>query len=250
MADYDTAQNIVNGTAVEVGLDPVTDIFVTSDRAFRQLRYLLNAAGKELLRMALWRDLIREHSITTDAADSGTYDLPSDFAYMIPQTHWSRTDDLPWYGPLSPQDWQYIEGRGLSSQTIYASFRLRERKIRVYPNDPVPDAKTLVFEYVANTWVEGQESFEAGDGSDYKTEIEETSDYVLYPPILMQKMLKMKFLEAKGFDSARAREDFNEIFDTTLGQDKSAPIINAGGRSQLFPYIDGWRNVPDTGFGG
>ena len=113
----------------------------------------------------------------------------------------------------------------------------------VFPYDPVPDAKTLVVEYIRNTWIVN----DAGDT--YYTRVNAQDDKVLFDPILIKTFLKVKFLEAKGFDSRSARADFNEMMDSVPGQEKDAPILNAGGHIRVYPYLDGRLNVPDSNFG-
>ncbi len=134
-----TAGGILNRVAAEVGLTPSIDPYSDSDPAYVQLQHLLNIAGEELATMFPWEQLQKEHTITTSSLDSGDYALPSDFNYMIPQTGWERAQNVPLFGPLSPQDWQYLLGRGLVNQTIYASFRLKTGYFSIFPQPP-PDA--------------------------------------------------------------------------------------------------------------
>ena len=102
---YWNAGQIINQALVEVGLESVQDPFTSSDNAHKQMVALLNAAGKELVRMFQWQSLARKHVIDTPApSGDGVYDLPEDFAYMIPQTHWNETDAVPLFGPTSPAD--------------------------------------------------------------------------------------------------------------------------------------------------
>ncbi len=243
MSTYWSANQIITQASAEVGLTPVLDPIASADPAFRQMRYLLDAVGKELLRMSKWESLVVRHLITTPSLlGDGVYDLPADFGYMIPQTSWNETDAVPLFGPLSAQDWSYLEGRGLVSSTIYISFRLQRRKFTVFPNDTEQSDKNLFFEYISTGWVEDV------TGARF-SEIQQGTDIVLYPEILAVKFLKVKFLEAKGFDSSKARDDFNELLDSTIGQDKSAPVLNAGGWGNTFPYLDSWYNTPNSGFG-
>jgi len=243
MAYYEDVSSIINGAAVECGLEPAVDVLASSNPAFIQLRYLLDAAGQELVKMADWQELIKEHSITTDALDSGEYALPEDFDHMINQTGWDRTNQNPLSGPASAQTWQYLKARDYISGSMFIVFRLKQQKFSVLPNNPVPDGINIVFEYIRNTWCS------RNDGAVLYTKVQQTSDLVLFPPILVKKFLKVKFLEAKGFDSEKARDDFASIFDAATGQDKPAPVLNAGAL-RGFPYIDANRNVPYTDFGG
>ena len=96
MARQDTANTIINRVAVEVGLTAVTDPVADADPAFKQLTGLLTAAGQELVELHQWQVLRQEYEFTTVAAtDTGIYDLPADFSYMIDQSGWDQTNNVP-----------------------------------------------------------------------------------------------------------------------------------------------------------
>lgn len=242
MAIYETCNQIINDAAIELGtaIEEQADVFASTDIGYLQLIALCNACGRQLLREVIWAELTKEHSIVTDG--SGDYALPSDWGYMIPQTDWDQTNGIELFGPLSPQGWQYLEGRGLSAQTIYASFRIRTGYVSIYPQNTT--GKTLAFEYVRNTWCSDDEA-----GTTWYDRLQDSTTIVRYPPVLFVKLLKAKYLEAKGFDSQKARDEYNILFDAITGQDKSAPILNAGRPRTGHPYLDPHRNIPDTGYG-
>lgn len=238
-----TANNIINRVAAELGLLPVENAYASTDPAFIQMKYLLNVAGEELLMATEWELLTKEYSFVTQQGDSGDYPLPADFFSMINQTGWDRTENVPLMGALSPQQWQYLLGRDLVSQTIYASFRLNEGLFKLFPQPP-PTGLDIHYEYVTKNWVQ--------DGTNptaYKDEITSGADTPLYDKTLISRYLKVKMLEAKGFDSTKAQDDFNQVFSFLTGRDKSPPTLNAGSGGG-FPYLDAYRNLPDTGYGG
>ena len=241
--EFDTANQILNDTAAEIGVSPVSDPFSSSNQVFAQMKHILNSAGRELVRYHTWEQLQREHTITTLNTDSGDYPLPDDFSYMTDQTGWERKENVPLWGPLSAQDWQYLLGRDLVSHTIYASFRIAQGLFRIFPQPP-PDGLDIHFEYISRNWVEDGQS--AGT---FTSRTSTGSDKVLYEPILMVKLLKAKYLEAKGFDSTGARNDFGLEFGAITGQEKGAPILNAAILGREFPYLEPYRNLPDTGYG-
>jgi hypothetical protein len=238
-----TANDILNRVGVEVGLDPVNDPYSTTDKSYVQMRYLLNVAGEELCQAYEWGDLVEEHSIQTQATDSGDYDLPADFLYMINQTGWERAESVPLYGPLSAQDWQYLLGRDLVSHTIYASFRLKEGKFSIFPQPP-PDGLDIHFEYIRRNWV-----LEAGTTDSFTDSVETGGDVPIFNRTLISRYLKVKWLEAKRFDSTRAQADLNQIFEQLTGRDKGSKILSAGRNARGYPYLNSWTSVPDTGFG-
>jgi len=240
---YITAEDVINRAAVQCGLTSSSDVFASTDTNFIQLRSLLTQCGQELLESHEWEYLRREHSIVTSSADDGSYALPSDFAYMINQTGWDRTNDLPVSGPLSAQQWQYLKGRGFSNSTIYVSFRIMQNEFHVYPDDPVPDALSIYFEYISRNWV-----IPASDPSSYEDKVQANGDTILFTPVMIVQYLKFKFLEAKGFDSASALAAFKTSYMKETGLNQGAPILNAGAINNRFPLLD-HRNIPYTNFG-
>lgn len=245
MARFKTINNIVNQVAVEVGIPKAENIFASADSAMEQFIYLSNSAGYELLQNEAWQGLVREHAITTQAGDSGDYPLPSDFAYMLNQTGWDRTNNVPLLGPISAQQWQYLEGRDLVSQTIYASFREREGLFSLFPQPP-PVGLSIHFEYTSRNWVNSKG---LQDPAVYADAVTDSSDVVLYEPILFERLLKVRFLEARGFDTTAAIAALETAFISWAGKDKGAPILSAGGSRRGFPYLDNFNNVPDTKYG-
>lgn len=245
MARYDTAGDIVNAVAAEVGLTPVSDPYASTDPAFIQMRNILGTAGKEMLTLHQWNKFVKEHSITTAVPpDTGNYDLPEDFAWMIDQTGWTPTNagaGLPLGGPLSEQDWTYLVNTNLASSTIYVSFKLSQGQFQVLPQPP-PDGTEINFEYISRWWVA-----EPTTTTGTKEAPESSDDVVLYEPILIIKFLKLRFLEAKGFDTTAATAQFLTMFQAWTGKDTSAPILNMA-RMRFFPYL-GYRNIPETNYG-
>lgn len=241
---YITAQDIINRAAIASGLSSVGDVFASTDPSFVQLRSLLTTCGQELVESYEWEYLRREHSIVTDAGtDDGTYPLPNDFGYMINQTGWDRTNDLPISGPLSAQQWSYLKGRDLASSTIYVSFRIMQNEFTVYPDNPVPDALTITFEYISRNWV-----IPISDPNSYEDKVQANGDIILFSPVMMVQYLRYKFLDAKGFDTQSALTAFTASYMKQTGRNKGAPILNAGGGRDRFPLL-GYGNVPDTNYG-
>ena len=245
MARFSTASNILNQVAVECGLSPETDPYSSTNDAFIQLQYLLNTAGIELVMYNEWQALIKEYNFTTDTATypDGEYALPSDYAYMIDQTGWNRSQDVPIGGPFTAQDWAYATGRGLNGSTIYASFRVWENLLQFFP-EPPQDAQDISFQYMGRNWIAV-----TGSTDPTKDAVTVGTDVVLFEPILIQRYLKTKFLDVKGFDTTSSQADFDQIYKILTGKDTGARIVNAGNAGRGYPYLDNYRNTPDTNFG-
>jgi hypothetical protein len=238
-----TATEIINRVAAECKLTPVTDPYTTSDSNFTTLTYLLNIAGEELCQLYPWEFLVQEHSIVTSDTDSGDYDLPADFLYMLNQTGWERSEGVPLYGPLSAQDWQYLLGRDLVSHTIYASFRLKDGKFSIFPQPP-PNGLDIHFEYIARNWV-----IDSGTGNTLQGQVDAGADTPLFDRTLLSRYLKVKWLEANRLDTTKAQADLNQMFEMLTAHDKGAQILTAGRNARGYPYLSAYSNVPDTGYG-
>jgi len=251
MADFErfqSANQLIDRVSVEVGLGTNESAYTSNDAALQQLTYMLDTAGQELLRMNQWQQLQKIHSFLTDsgpdASPTGVYDLPADFDHMIDQTQWDQTNRLPIYGSLSPQDWEYLEGRQLANSTIYASFRKREGKMYMFPSPP-PDGLTIQFEYMSRGWVESTVDTE----TPYQDHVQVGSDIVQYDPPLVISFLKLKFFEARGFDTTKAEGAFNRAFAAACSSDTAAPVLNVSGNLRRYPYLNSWSNLPDTNYG-
>lgn len=233
---------ILNRVAAEVGLEPVEDPYARNEQHFRQMQYLLQTCGEELALAHPWEFLNSEHQFTTDDTTypTGEYPLPTDFHYMIPQTGWNRSDNTPLGGPLDAQEWTCLLGSG-TINSIYVSFRLADRMFKIYPAPP-PDGLDINFEYQKSTWCYAPTEPTVG-----KDTITEGTDIVLFDRTLITRMLKLKWLESKGFDTTKAQDDFNQAFGFLTGKDKSGKILSIGGPhgKKLLTMA----NVSDTGYG-
>jgi len=243
MARLSSVNDIINRAAVEVGLNKDNNPVSSTDETFIQLTELLNAAGQEMVELNPWQVLEKGYRVLTAEGDSGSYDLPDDYSYMIDQTGWDKTNRVAMGGPLSAQDWSYLDGRDLISQSIYASFRQVDNKFELFPQPP-PENLKIRFEYISINWVQEQ-----GQAQGNRDDIGTGSDIVLYDPIMMVRFLKCKFLEAKGFDASSARLEFENMFNSRTGKDEGAPILSASNNSRGFPYLHPYYNTGDTGFG-
>jgi hypothetical protein len=250
MSRFQTAGDLINRVAVSIGLNKVPNPFASSDPAFIQLCALATEAGQDLVQECAWQQLERTHSFTTTVPpDTGIYDLPADFGYMIDQTGWQQGSPgaaYPLLGPASPQWWSYLEASQLYTVTIYAFFRIAEGKLQLWPQPP-PNGIPIAYKYISRDWV--LDGTSPPTAPVYKDNVGTSSDTPLFEPILFLKKLKLMWLQAKGFDTGYAKDEFVTALESWKGKDKSAPILSLNGpRQYSAPYLSDW-NVPETGFG-
>jgi hypothetical protein len=255
---YDTAGNILNGSAIELGLGSQADPFASPDPNWRQLVALLNHAGRDLMRRD-WRQLV----VTSQLVKNGTWTLPAgwsvvagttddlsvpqDFRCLIDQSGWNQSTRLPLGGPLTPQLWEYRKSSPVGS--IFAEFRMDTNRLRLLPT-PLPNY-TIQLEYQSRAWV-----IPAGTGlGDGNTlgpagadAVTAASDYVLFDPELASHALKLAWKREKGFDTTTAQEDFDEDLARCLEDQISARVLGTTG-PRANPHLIDIMNLPDTGFG-
>ena len=249
---FKTANEIINQVAVEVGLTKQSDVFSSTDESFTRMVALLNSCLQEMGETFDWeitnrRAIIAPLDYIGQGNPQGVYDLPTDFNYLINQTMWDRSNDVP-VTTLSPQEWSLLNGEDLVTHTIYASFRIKQGKISIFPwagdnatSPPSADSFDISYEYVSTSTVKR-------NGDEYDSEIEGPGDIILFPHYTFERLLKARFLASKGFDTSEAAAQYNASLRGRMGKDKGAPILNVGGARIGNRFINGC-NVPDTGYG-
>jgi hypothetical protein len=249
MARFQTVGDLINRAALTLIGAKVADPFASPDPVFIQLRTLATECGQDLVQANAWQQLERSHAFTTGSADSGLYELPVNFGYMIDQTGWTYgvpTGAYPLLGPSSAQWWSYLQASELYTVTLYAWFRVAEGKLQLWPQPPPPEIP-VAYKYVSRDWVrDGSSSLEAPV---YKDEVTQSSDVPLYEPILFLKKLKLAFLQAKGFDTTKAEDEYVMALEAWTGKDTSAPVLSLNGPIQHHRWLNALDNVPETGYG-
>jgi hypothetical protein len=240
---WDTAAQVVNDAAVELGLTSadVAEPFGSRDANLLQLCRLLKAAGKDLVRAFAWTHLTKQHTFDTVAAQA-TYSLPSDFGRLVDTTGHDRTSQAPLLGPLSAQGWQTLAASGTSG-TTGLFFRLVGGDLSLYPTPS--SAVTVAFEYVSRYWVQPADS-----GGSVPTSSGPTAgtDACWFDSHLLTRALKLRFLQAKGFDATAAQDDYLSALVQAQGADGAAPILNLSGRSAGGHRLLDGGNVPEGGW--
>jgi hypothetical protein len=133
-----------------------------------------------------------------------------------------------------------LEARQLGGTTLYIQFQVEQNKINFYfvPDDP----QDISISYTSRGWVRldsdptKREDYVTADG-----------DTILFDPLLVQKMLRLKWRANKGFDTQSQYQEFQSFLDTVRSKDIPAPDLSLS-RQAGYPYL-GYYNMPDTGFG-
>jgi hypothetical protein len=120
---------------------------------------------------------------------------------------------------------------------------MKEDQLSLYPQPP-NYGNELYFEYINRNWV-----LDSSTGNTYIDKCNTGSDIPQFNRTLLGRMLKVKYLEAKGFDTSKAQADLNQSFQLTTARNKGAPVLSTNRNSRGFPYLN-YDSLPETGYGG
>jgi hypothetical protein len=179
-----------------------------------------------------------------DAATSGTiyfqkvkYDFPDDYDAIVPRTQWDKSKLWEMLGPESAQQWEWLLS-GFISTGPRIRWRLLGGYFQIWPGYSVNE--NLGFEYRSKGW--------ANDSSGtVQNSFTADSDTCIYPDRLMVLSTKLKYFQAKGFDTTALYRDYMTEFDTSVAQDTSAANLSFAPRPGTV--LIGWDNIPDSGYG-
>jgi hypothetical protein len=252
---YKTASEIVLDAGRDLGLGSVADPFASTDTKWRSLIGFLKNAGQWLAEKYEWRQLLVEAVLAKaggvwtlptgwSVASGDVLNLPADFAGMVEQTGWDRTNQWPLAGPISVQRWQYHMATVLTD--VFAEFRIDTNQVRFLPT-PLAD-RTLALEYKSRAWVWPAATPFAAPGNtmgpDGQDEPLVAGDIILFNRLLVVCMLKLAYKKDRGYDTTAALADVREALDIALGQQTHGPVIHLDGPVADIRLIDN-SNVPD-----
>lgn len=232
MPGFDTAKNILNDAALELGLitSALADPFTSTNPAIIKLRQVMKTCGRRLLKLHQWTHLEREHTFAT-VDGTASYALPTDFGRWIDGTFWNRTQRQPIPGSATPQQWQGL--KAVSSTGIYKVHRMQGDLLYLYPTPTA--AENVYGEYRSRYW---------GAAAFAKEVPTASSDVIQFDPDMFTRFIIFRWLARNGFASQDAFEEFKEAFALATSGDGTAPTLSLnGGASEKFLDDD---NVPES----
>ena len=165
------------------------------------------------------------------------YDLPADYVSTVNRTHWDKSKRWEMLGPESPQQWEWLLS-GYISTGPRIRWRLLGKYFQIWPG--MNAGELLGFEYRSKGWAE------AADGTP-KNSFTADDDTCVYPDRLMVLGTKLKYFEAKGFDTTALYRDYLLEFETAVAQDVAAANLSFAPRPGTV--LIGYDNIPDSGYG-
>jgi len=165
------------------------------------------------------------------------YGLPADYVSTVNRTHWDKSKRWEMLGPESAQQWEWLLS-GYISTGPRIRWRLLGKYFQIWPGTNA--GELLGFEYRSKAWAE------AADGTP-KNSFTADSDTCIYPDRLMVLGTKLKYFEAKGFDTTALYRDYLMEFETAVAQDTAGANLSFAPRPGTV--LIGYDNIPDSGYG-
>lgn len=244
MADFQlrsTGGELVTQLMKSMGMTPPSDIAGSTDKNCIQLWELATEVGQQLAfgeGNFEWQELSREFIITTVIGQSA-YNLPADFNGFVTDSEWNRTTRLPVIGSLQQFEWQMLKARLLTGTTFTALFRVQGGQVVFY--DTPSSVQTIVLPYQSRGWVLNN------DGVTYQDNLINNNDMVLFDPLLFKLGLKLRWFEAKGFDTTKIQAQYDRVLRGVKATDSPGRTLSLA-KGADYPYL-GVINIPDTGYG-
>lgn len=165
------------------------------------------------------------------------YALPSDYEALVPRTQWDKSKHWEMLGPEDAQQWEWLLS-GFISTGPRVRWRLFGSYFQIWPG--FSNAEYLGFEYRSNGWAN------AAAGT-VKTSFTVDTDTTIYPDRLIVLGIKLKYFEAKGFDTTALWRDYSTELEAAIALDMSSANLSFAPRpgSVLITY----DNIPDSGYG-
>jgi hypothetical protein len=165
------------------------------------------------------------------------YSLPSDYESIVPRSQWDKSKHWEMLGPEDAQQWEWLLS-GYISTGPRIRWRLYGSYFQIWP--PVTTAEYLGFEYRSNAW-----ALSAAGAA--KTSFTVDTDTCIYPDRLMVLSTKLKYFEAKGFDTTAMYRNYFLELEAAQAQDMSAANLSFAPRPGQI--LIGYDNIPDSGYG-
>jgi len=173
-----------------------------------------------------------------------TYSMPVDFRKFLNDTQWDRTNHWQLIGPVSPQQFEWLQS-GIVSVGPRRRWRQIDRApyFRIWPPPSADNdaPATLAYEYLTYYWVT------AADGTP-KAAYTLDTDLCVFPDDVMVTGLKLKFYQAKLFDTTHLMREHQMAKDKSMAGDGGAATLNMGARR--FPMFVSPANVQDGNWPG
>ena len=232
-----TSSNTVTGMSSVTGLTTNPNYFMAVGNGIPQDTFL-TAADAGLSTVTL--------NQTPTAAGTGSITFsqtlfapPSDFDRQVDRTQWDKSKHWEMLGPSTPQQREWLRS-GYISTGPRIRYWYMGGFFQIWP--PLGSTEVLSMEYVSKYWI-----YATGATTTSKTIFTLDTDTCIFPDPLMRALIKLKYLEMKGFDTTAHYREFTMQRDLARAADGGSPTLSMAPRPSSV--LIGWENIPDSNYG-
>lgn len=165
------------------------------------------------------------------------YALPDDYDSLVPRSMWDKSKHWEMLGPEDAQQWEWLLS-GYISTGPRVRWRLFGSYFNIWPG--FSNAEFLGYEYRSKGWA-------ANAAGTVKNSFTVDTDTTIYPDRLMVLSTKLKYFEAKGFDTTAMYRNYMEELEASIALDMSSANLSFAPRPSTV--LIGYDNIPDSGYG-
>lgn len=167
--------------------------------------------------------------------------VPTGFDRQIDRTHFDKSKHWEMLGPDTAQQRSWLRS-GFISTGPRIRYWYMGGYFQIWP--PLGATESLSFEYVSKYWVTATAPTLL---TPTKQSFTVDTDTCIFPDALIRALIRLKYLEAKGFDTTAAYLKYTEQRDLAKANDSGSPTLSMSPR--LSEYLITSQNVPDSGYG-
>lgn len=228
-----TVLNVIQRTALRVGLEVPSTVFTNTTRTWQEMQVLVNDCAKQMLDEYDWQALKKVNTITGDDV-SEDFPMPVDYDRMVRDAHmW--TNFMPFWNAQQVSNvdsWLAMEESNFFALAV-PLWIIFDNRFHVRPILTTPD--TLKFFYVSNYIVKDS-------GSSVGTATEFTADdqsFVLSERLLTH-CLVYNWKMQKGMDYSADLQQYEDDMAYAIGADKGPRVIQEGRGMRVGSWQGGW----------
>lgn len=235
-----TSSNTITAMSSTTGLTSTPTYFMVTGTGIPQDTFL-TAADAGLATVTLNRTPTSAGTAVSLTFSQVLFAPPTGFDRQIDRTHWDKSKHWEMLGPETPQQREWLRS-GYISTGPRIRYWYMGGYFEIWP--PLGSTEQLAFEYSSKYWVLATAPTLL---TPTKQAFTVDTDTCIFPDALMRSLIRLKYLEAKGLDTAAAYNAYMAQRDLAKANDAGSPTLSMAPR--ISEVLIGWDNLPDSGYG-
>jgi hypothetical protein len=165
--------------------------------------------------------------------------VPADFDRIVDKTHWDTSEHWEMLGPLTPQQQGWLRS-GWIARGPRIRHWMQQGYFQIWP--PLGQDENLEFWYQSKYWILATAATAVS-----KELFTVDTDTCIFPDPLMRALIKLKYFEAKNFDTTAFYREYTKQLDIAKATEAGMQTLNMA--PMPASELIGWDQIPDSGYG-